>query len=218
MQASTNPNRLEIAFDIGHSSIGWAVLATPDASAPSVRGCGTVIFEKDSALANTRRLHRSQRRHVRATRQRIARMEKLLVHLGIFTAAELAAKHRANGGSPTPWLLAARVLASDGAQTLTWSELWDVLRWYAHNRGYEEITGETRDEGEESDEKKNDTEKVENAKAALAQFGKNSQQPEMIGTGAIWSDGAGSPLTEGGVACISKDLWRAGSQSATGNV
>ena len=174
MAASPNPSRLELAFDIGHSSIGWSVLAAPDAASPSLIGCGSVIFEKDSALANTRRLHRSQRRHVRATRQRIARMEKLLVHLGIFTPAELAAKHRANGGSPTPWLLAARVLASDGAQTLTWPELWDVLRWYAHNRGYEEITGETRDDDEESDEKKQDTEKVENAKKALAQFGKNS--------------------------------------------
>ena len=188
MTASTNLPRLELAFDIGHSSIGWAVLAfdighssigwavlaAPNSAPPSILGCGSVIFEKDSALANTRRLHRSQRRHVRATRQRIARLEKLLVHLGIFGAAELKAKHRANGGSPTPWLLAARVLASDGAQTLTWPELWDVLRWYAHNRGYEEITGETRDDDEISDEKKNDTEKVENAKAALAQFGKNS--------------------------------------------
>lgn len=49
-----------------------------------------------------------------------------------------------------------------------------MLRWYAHNRGYEEITGETREDGEESDEKKKDTEKVQNAKDALAQFGKNS--------------------------------------------
>jgi CRISPR-associated endonuclease Csn1 len=174
MTASTNPSRLELAFDIGHSSIGWAVLSAPDTASPEVLGCGSVIFEKDSALANTRRLHRSQRRHVRATRQRIARMEKLLVHLGIFSADELKLKHRANGGSPTPWLLAARVLASSGAQTLTWPELWDVLRWYAHNRGYEEITGETRDDDEMSDEKKKDTEKVENAKAALTQFGKNS--------------------------------------------
>ena len=174
MNASTNPPRLEIAFDVGHSSIGWAVLSAPESAQPAILGCGSVIFEKDSALANTRRLHRSQRRHVRATRQRIARMEKLLAHLGIFTSTELAGCHRAGGGNATPWLLAARVLASDGAKTLTWSELWDVLRWYAHNRGYEEITGETRDEAEESDEKKKDTEKVQNAKDALAQFGKNS--------------------------------------------
>jgi CRISPR-associated endonuclease Csn1 len=174
MIASTKPPRLEIAFDVGHSSIGWSVLSAPESAPPAILGCGSVIFEKDSALANTRRLHRSQRRHVRATRQRIARMEKLLAHLGIFTSAELAACHRAGGGNATPWLLAARVLASDGAKTLTWPELWDVLRWYAHNRGYEEITGESRADEEESDERKKDTEKVQNAKDALAQFGKHS--------------------------------------------
>lgn len=174
MTASTNSPRLEIAFDVGHSSIGWAVISAPEVASPSVLGCGTVIFEKDSALANTRRLHRSQRRHVRATRQRIARMEKLLIHLGIFATDELAAKHRANGGGATPWLLAASVLASKGAQTLSWNELWDVLRWYAHNRGYEEITGEVRDDEADADDKKDDTEKVENAKVALAQFGKST--------------------------------------------
>lgn len=175
MVASKKSPRLELGFDVGHSSIGWSVLDTTDENAlPSILGCGSVIFEKDSALANSRRLHRSQRRHVRATRQRIARMEKLLVHVGAFTADELNAKHRANGGSPVPWLLAARVLASDGKQILTWPELWDVLRWYAHNRGYEEITGEARDEDETDDEKKKDAEKVKNAKDALAEFGKNT--------------------------------------------
>lgn len=172
MSASPNSPQLEVALDVGHSSIGWAVITAPEGAPPEILGCGTVTFEKDSALASSRRLHRSQRRHVRATRQRIARMEKLLVHRGIFTADELAQKHRANGGSPTPWLLAARVLASDGKLTLTWAELWDVLRWYAHNRGYEEITGEVRDEDAEA--RKEDTEKVENAKAALAQFGKTT--------------------------------------------
>lgn len=172
MSASPNSPLLEVALDVGHSSIGWAVITAPENAAPEILGCGTVIFEKDSALASDRRLHRSQRRHVRATRQRIARMEKLLIHQGIFTANDLAAKHRANGGNPTPWLLAARVLASDGQQALTWPELWDVLRWYAHNRGYEEITGEIREE--DADAKKEDTEKVENAKAALAQFGKTT--------------------------------------------
>ena len=60
MTASQNPSRLELALDLGHSSIGWAVLALADATvpSPSVLGCGTVIIEKDSALANSRRLHR----------------------------------------------------------------------------------------------------------------------------------------------------------------
>ncbi|HTO04996.1 MAG TPA: hypothetical protein VL069_14895, partial [Opitutus sp.] len=106
---------------------------------PDMLGCGVVTFEKDGALANQRRLHRSQRRHVRATRHRIARMEKLLAHLGVMTAEQLATKHQASGGHSAPWLLAARVLASNGTRTLSWPELWDVLRWYAHNRGYEEI-------------------------------------------------------------------------------
>jgi len=174
MSSSLKPPRIEIALDIGHSSIGWAVLGTNETSAPGVLGCGSVIFEKDSALASTRRRHRSQRRHVRATRQRIARMEKFLVHLGVFTEGELKTKHAANGGSPTPWLLAARVLASNGDRTLTWPELWDVLRWYAHNRGYEEITGEVHDDDELSEEKVKDTEKVAAAKAALDQFGKTT--------------------------------------------
>lgn len=152
---------LQLAFDIGHSSIGWSAITASEKSAlPAILGCGSVIFEKDSALANSRRLHRQQRRHVRATRQRIARLEKLLAHLGALTADELRVRHVAGAGSPVPWLLAARVLASDGAQTLTWPELWDVLRWYAHNRGYEPL-------GLESETDAEDTEKVENAKREM---------------------------------------------------
>lgn len=160
-QNSTAP--LTFAFDVGHSSIGWAVLTAPESGAPDILGCGVVLFEKDSALAVQRRQHRQQRRHVRATRQRIARMEKLLSHLGVFTEPELKAKHVANGGSPTPWLLAARVLASGGKQVLAWPELWDVLRWYAHNRGYEPI-------GADADEEEN-KEKRAHAAEGMRQFG-----------------------------------------------
>ena len=170
MSASTNPASIEIAFDIGHSSIGWSILrAKEETKLPDILGCGTVIFEKDGALANQRRLHRSQRRHVRATRLRIARLEKLLVHLGVFTEDELKTKHQAAAGHAAPWLLAARVLASKGERMLTWPELWNVLRWYAHNRGYEEIG--TEPSGEETapdDEKAKDTVKVENAKNEMA--------------------------------------------------
>jgi hypothetical protein len=166
MVASKNLPSLEIAFDVGHSSIGWAVLGINKGTPlPDVLGCGAVIFEKDSALANSRRLHRQQRRHVRATRQRIARIERLLAHLGVLSPEQLTAKHRAAGGHSAPWLLAARVLASNGQRTLTWTELWDVLRWYAHNRGYDQIGGEQESATE-------DTEKVENAKREMADFGK----------------------------------------------
>lgn len=170
--------KLNFAFDVGHSSIGWSVLCLKESQAPDILGCGVVLFEKDSALANQRRLHRSQRRHVRATRHRIARLEKLLAHLGVITAPALAAKHAAAGGHAAPWLLAARVLACDGTRSLTWLELWDVLRWYAHNRGYDPLSM-TSDETDPED-----TQKVANARAAMQAHGKNT----MAATICAWLD------------------------------
>ncbi len=57
------------------------------------------------------------------------------------------------------------MLASDGKKTLTWEELWTVLRWYAHNRGYD---GNALWAGDAADaDDKEDTEKVENANALM---------------------------------------------------
>lgn len=163
-------NTLNLSFDIGHSSIGWAVFDAKYTDMASIQpiGCGVVLFEKDSALANVRRGNRQQRRHVRATRQRIFYIRRLLAHLGVMNENELEATHGQGKGHPAPWLLAARVLASNGKRLLTWPELWAVLRWYAHNRGYEPFG----DAVEPSD--KEDTEKVENAKKAMGQYGTNS--------------------------------------------
>jgi hypothetical protein len=64
-------------------------------------------------------------------------LKALLLQLGVMTKAELD-----KPGCAWPWLLAARVLKSQSngdAKLLTWPELWDVLRWYAHNRGYDGI-------------------------------------------------------------------------------
>src|SRR5213595_3697164 len=121
---------LSLAFDVGHSSIGWAVLKNADAKAASILRCGAVIFPADDCLASQRRTFRRQRRHIRSTRQRIARMKALLAHLGVLSHEQL---HQP--GCAWPWQLAARVLR--GGPLLTWPELWDVLRWYAHNRGYD---------------------------------------------------------------------------------
>ncbi len=152
---------LQISFDVGHSSIGWAVLQSRLNQHPDILGCGAVTFGADDCLASQRRGFRRQRRHIRATRCRIARMEKLLVHLGVMTPEQLAEKHTQAGGHPAPWLLAARVLS--GGKLLTWPELWDVLRWYAHNRGYD---GNRRwSNAEEADD--DDTEKEENAKKLM---------------------------------------------------
>ena len=123
-------SKLQLAFDVGHSSIGWAVLQTPANRAPELLGCGAVVFPADDCLASQRRAFRRQRRHIRATRQRIARMKTLLAHLGMLTRDQLDTNDCA-----WPWLLAARVLA--GGPLLDWPKLWDVLRWYAHNRGYD---------------------------------------------------------------------------------
>ena len=150
--APTNAD-LQLAFDVGHSSIGWAVLQTAPNVQINILGCGVVTFGADDCLASKRRDYRRQRRHARATRQRIAQMEKLLGHLGVIPNAELMRLHsQAKGhskqnpheqrGASAPWLLAARVLAARTDEErkkaeLNWPQLWDVLRWYAHNRGYD---------------------------------------------------------------------------------
>src|SRR5437016_2665200 len=79
---------LELAFDVGHSSIGWAVLendskgsAKRSTSLPDVGACGVLLFPADDCLASVRRQLRGQRRHARATRKRIERIAKLLLKL-----------------------------------------------------------------------------------------------------------------------------------------
>jgi CRISPR-associated endonuclease Csn1 len=168
---------LELSFDVGHSSLGWAVLQTVErptalSEAPRVNilGCGVVTFGADDCLASKRRDYRRQRRHARATRQRIAQMEKLLAHLKVLSADQLKQKHQQAGGNAVPWFLAARVLASNGEEKylLGWKELWDVLRWYAHNRGYD---GNRRWSAQEAEAQEQDTEKEKNANALMAQHG-----------------------------------------------
>ena len=156
---------IHLAFDVGHSSIGWAVLNARTGQAPDLLGCGSVIFAADDCLASQRRGFRRQRRHIRATRQRISRIERLLAHLGVMTKQQLEKKHVAAGGHAAPWFLAARVLR--GGKLLTWEELWDVLRWYAHNRGYD---GNKAWSAHNTAADEEDTEKVENARSLLSDF------------------------------------------------
>ena len=139
LSAKDGGKNLEVSFDVGHSSIGWAVLKSPDKNRennpefPQIEllGCGVVTFEPDTCLAKKRRDYRRQRRHIRSTKMRIKRMKQLLEHLKVLTPSELE-----KPGSPYPWKLAASVL--QGKRLLNWNEIWDVLRWYAHNRGYDE--------------------------------------------------------------------------------
>ncbi|MEK0451512.1 MAG: hypothetical protein RL088_3780 [Verrucomicrobiota bacterium] len=153
---------LHLSFDVGHSSIGWAVLETRIDKDPLLLGCGTVIFPADDCLASTRRGFRRQRRHIRATRLRIARLKRLFIHLGVLDEKQLDAP-----GCAWPWLLAARVLR--GSKQLTWPELWDVLRWYAHNRGYDGNKAWSRHDAAANEE---DTEKELKAHELLDGFAK----------------------------------------------
>lgn len=136
--ASKKEKDLHFAYDVGHSSIGWAVLRVNDGNAPEILGTGAVVFQSDDCLASERRTFRRQRRHIRATRLRIERLKRLLEHVGVLTREQLDGP-----GCAWPWLLAASVLA--GGERLTWTELWDVLRWYAHNRGYDGNAGWSRE-------------------------------------------------------------------------
>jgi hypothetical protein len=175
MNASVKSNlaasSLTLALDVGHSSIGWSLLTNDgsrDKPLPAVHGCGVVTFPADDCLAGKRRVYRRQRRHVRSIRQRIRRITDLLIQIGAMSANDLMKKHQQGGGHPAPWLLAARVLASDGGKEylLSWPELWDVLRWYAHNRGYDGNKKWSRG-GDEDDE---DVEKVSNAREMMKAF------------------------------------------------
>lgn len=149
---------LTIAFDIGYASIGWCVLAS-NLENPEFLGTGAVTFPSDDCLASNRRGLRRTRRHIRSTRQRIERMKLWLVHRGVLTRQDLD-----RPGHPAPFLLAAAAL--QGHRTLTAWELWTVLRWYAHNRGYDGNTRWSR--GEEEAE---DTEKQANARTLMEKHG-----------------------------------------------
>lgn len=165
-----NPQKaLEFAFDVGHSSIGWAVLSSVPTGAVELLGCGAVTFRADDCLASSRRAYRRQRRHIRATRQRISRLKELLLHLGVMTREQLDTP-----GCAWPWLMAARTLKSSREgkpQHLTWAELWDVLRWYAHNRGYDGNRNWASEiESAGNAEEAEDMEKVKNARGLLSEF------------------------------------------------
>jgi len=164
MNTSTKTPDLHLSFDVGHSSIGWAVLQAVENSRPNLLGCGVVIFRADDCLASTRRTYRRQRRHIRSTRQRIKRLKTLLKHLGVLDEQQLD-----RPGCAWPWKLAARVLC--GGNALSWPELWDVLRWYAHNRGYD---GNRRWSAAEAAAQAEDTEKEKNAWRLMRDHGTKS--------------------------------------------
>lgn len=162
--------KIDVSLDLGYASIGWAV-AEENGREPIVKGCGTVVFEPDKCLASDRRGYRRQRRHIRATRTRILRMKEYLLAQGVLTSAVAGLQHP----HPEPWRLAAQALR--GERVLTAPELWAVLLWYAHNRGYDGNRLWSAGRGEED---KEDTKKIQAAKDAMAQFGTTTMAETVL--------------------------------------
>ena len=160
-------NSISLALDIGHASLGWAAIEETGAM-PQVLGCGAVIFSPDDCQNHARAAFRRGRRNIAATRNRIKRLGKLLVHLGAFTEAQLKERMDQGRGHPFPWLLAAQVLGGH-RESLSWPELWDVIRWYAHNRGYDgnALWSMSKTDQEQAD----DTKKEENANRLMSEYG-----------------------------------------------
>lgn len=142
---------LTFSFDIGYASIGWAVISAEKEhpEQPLVEGTGVVLFEPNSALASKRREFRRMRRTIRARRKRIDRIGAILQQSGIITEEE-----RKQPGHPAPFLLASRAL--QGKIRLSGKQIWDLMRWYAHNRGYNGNSPWARSE----EKRKDDTEKL----------------------------------------------------------
>ncbi len=158
-----------LTFDIGYASIGWCVLsAEPETQHPEFLGTGVVTFPTDDCLASQRRNLRRTRRHIRSTRHRIERMKRWLVHRGFIGREEADLP-----GDASPFFLVAHAL--QGGRILSALELWSVLRWYAHNRGYD---GNSRWSREEADP--DDTEKERNAMALMEQAPATSTMAETV--------------------------------------
>ncbi|MGN0848027.1 MAG: type II CRISPR RNA-guided endonuclease Cas9 [Kiritimatiellia bacterium] len=165
-------NEVGIHLDVGHDSIGWCVSDRRPNEAEFLRflGAGVVLFPADDCLACERRAFRRQRRHIRSTRQRIARLKLILLARGVLSEKELDSNPVA-----FPWKLAADVLV--GGKLLSWLELWCVLRWYAHNRGYDGNVLSSLRSGRQIDQK--DIEKNAAARDLMKQFGTGSMAETM---------------------------------------
>ncbi len=151
---------LQFSFDIGYASIGWSVIKSlTNQDNPEIIAAGTVLFPKDDCLASHRRDYRRLRRNTRSTRQRMERINKLLISVGILpNDIDLEQGHMA------PFFLATQVLKK--GKILTAEELWQVLKWYGHNRGYDGNSQWSR-----QDEDNEDAERVKAAKNLMQQYG-----------------------------------------------
>lgn len=174
---------IALSFDIGHSSIGWAALK-PKKENSEILGCGTVVFPKEDCQNQQRAGFRRQRRHIAATRNRIKRLETFLVHAGLLSQADV--DYCRKNPHPWPWLLAAQVLIA--GRQIDQRELWAVIRWYAHNRGYD---GNVLWAGYNSDP--DDVKKVQTARAMMSDYKASSMCETVCRFLGIDPKAAGNP-------------------------
>lgn len=162
---------LTFSFDIGYSSIGWSAIecSSVDKTMPSVVGTGVVLFGADGCLASKRREYRRMRRTIRARRKRIERLAQIMSSYNVLTQEEVT-----QPGHPAPFFLAARALK--GKQKLSALELWHVLRWYAHNRGYDA----NRNWSKEVEEVTEDTQRVTMARNAMQEYGTSTMAETIV--------------------------------------
>lgn len=151
---------ISLSFDIGHSSIGWAAINIAGKE-PKILGSGAVVFPAEDCQNQQRAGFRRQRRHIAATRNRIKRLEAFLQKVGMLKLEDI--EHCREAPHPWPWLLAAQVI--DHSKQLNARELWSVIRWYAHNRGYD---GNALWAGEDSDP--DDVKKVQAARKLMESY------------------------------------------------
>lgn len=168
--------QISFAFDIGHASIGWAVFQEPErfGEAGKMVGTGSVIFPKDDCQNHERAALRRQRRHIAATRNRVRRLRDYFVAIGALSASDEQTQKEAASGVMAPWLLAAQAL---NGRNLSWKELWQVVRWYAHNRGYD---GNAAWADREEADNPEDTEKVKRANALMEEAPQTHTMAETI--------------------------------------
>ena len=130
---SSEKRMIDVHFDEGHSSIGWSVTTQDKKNTVpvSILGTGVVLFPPDMCLTSERTMFRHARHNIRARASRISHIRQLLVSRGLLSEEDCIIKKE----KVQPWKLAAQALSH--GKVLSWKELYRVLVWYAHNRGYD---------------------------------------------------------------------------------
>ena len=187
----------KIGFDIGITSIGWAVVDTGESDNEfNIVDCGVRIFEKaenpkdGSSLALPRREARSARRRLARRKVRLNAVKRLLCKEFDIKFSDFLPQNEnlpkifaTDKNTISPWQLRKQALE----RKLDKFELARVILHIAKHRGYDDlrypIIIKEKAENKENDEEKSDKEK-ENEKAK-ASIKKNLQEISDYKTGVL---------------------------------